>query len=273
MKDIRILLVDNHEVVRRGVRNMLGQEEDMEIVGDCSSAEEALPQMEILSPNVILMETKMPGMGGIEATRRLQQKRMPCNVIMLTPYENCLAEALEAGATGYLLEDIKCQELAQAIRKVYHGELVIDERLASTPQAAEGESEYLSPEGNGSDILVREAELTIPPPFDAARLLRFVYQVEDVLKATIEQEVGSWDKGTAITVVLRSATPLVDILARLGKMPDVEGVTEKPVAKYNPFSFSKKITTRPETVPKKELLVTLKQADTAKQFELACCSS
>ena len=62
MKDIRILLVDNHEVVRRGERNMLGQEEDMEIVGDCSSAEEALPQMEILSPNVILMETKMPGM-------------------------------------------------------------------------------------------------------------------------------------------------------------------------------------------------------------------
>ncbi len=84
MKEIRVLLVDDHEIVRRGVRGMLEQEEDIEIIGDCASAEEALLQTEIFSPNIVLMEAKMPGMGGIEATRRYCQKRMPCSVIMLT---------------------------------------------------------------------------------------------------------------------------------------------------------------------------------------------
>ena len=255
MKGIRILLVDNHEVVRCGVRSMLEQEEDMEIIGDYSSSEEALLQIETLLPNIILIDTKMPGIGGIEATRHFHQKRMPCNVIMLTPYENYLAEALEAGAAGYLLEDIERQELVQAIRKVYHGELVIDERLTST------------------DTMVREVELVIPPPADAAQLLRFICQVEEALEATIVQEVGSWKKGNAITIMLRSATPLVAILDKLGKMPDVEGVIEKPAAKYKPFSFPLKIIARPETYPRKELRVTLKQASPAKQLELAGHSS
>ena len=139
MKEIRVFLVDDQEIVRRGVRGMLEQEEDMEIVGDCSSAEEALLQAEILLPNIILMEVEMPGMGGIEATRRYYQKRLSCSVIMLTLCEDCLAEALEAGAIGYLLKDIKRQELAQAIRRVYNGELVVDERF--TLQGMEGGSE------------------------------------------------------------------------------------------------------------------------------------
>jgi len=269
MKGIRILLVDDHEVVRRGVRGMLEQEEDMEIVGDCSSAEEALFLTEVISPNIILMDAKVPDIGGIEATRHLRQKSMLCSVIILTVCEDYLAEALEAGAAGYLLEDIKSQELAQAIRRVYHGELVIDERLTSTLQAAEGESEYLPTEGNGSDTLIREAELIILPPFDAAQLLRFIYQVEEVLEAAIVQQVGSWDRDTAITILLRRAARPVDILDRLGKMPDVEEAREKPAAKYNSFGFSKKIIAKPGTRPKKELVVTLKQASPAKQLELA----
>jgi len=280
MRDIRILLINGQELIPRGVKGMLelqeelGQgmlemEEDMEIIGDYASAEEVLRQTEILSPNIVLMEAKMPGMDGIEVTRRLQQKWPPCKVIMLTWHEDCLAEALEAGVAGYLFKDIKCQELVQVIRRVSHGELVIDERLKSTPQVVEGESEYLPPEGDGSGILVKGAELVIPPPVDAARLLRFVYQVEKTLQATIVQQIGSWDRGTAIIILLRRVTPLVDILDRLGKMPDVEAVSEKPAAKYNSFSFSKKIIARPETHPRKELMVTLKQADTAKQLELA----
>jgi DNA-binding NarL/FixJ family response regulator len=260
MKGIRILLVDDGEIVRRGLRDMLEQEEDMEIVGDCSSAEEALPQAEILSPNIVLMEAKMPGIGGIEATRRLRQKRMPCNVIMLTLYEDCLADALQAGATGFLLKDIRYQELIQAIKRVYHGELVIDKRLTSTPQASERK---------GADMSVKEVELIIPLPIDAARLLRFIYQVEETLDATIVQQVGSWHKGTAITILLRRSTPLAAILDKLGKMPDVEVVRRKPTAKHILLSFPNKIIARPETHPRKELLVTLKQADTAKQSESA----
>lgn len=273
MNGIRILLVDNHELVRRGVRSMLEQEEDIEIVGDFSSAREALLQTETLSPNIILMEAKMPDISGIEATRRLRQKRTPCNVIMLTSYEDYLTEALEAGAAGYLLEDIKCQELTQAIRRVYHGELVIDERLASTPQAAQDEAAYLPSDGNDSDILVKEAELIIPPPFDPAQLLRFIYQVEEALEAIILQEIGSWNKGAAITILMRRITPLTVILNRLEKMPEVEDVMDTPAAKYKLFSFLRKTTARAETSLRKELMVTLKQADTDEQSESASYNS
>jgi len=267
MKEIRVLLVDNQEIVHRGVRGMLEQEEDMEIIGDCTSAEEALHQTETLSPNIILMEAKMSGMGGIEATRLYCQKRTHCSVIMLTLCEDCLAEALEAGAVGYLLKDIKRQELAQAIRRVYNGELVIDERF--TLQGVEGGSEYLPQGCDSSGTLVKEAELVILPPIDAARLLRFAYQVEGTLEATIVQQVGSWDKGTAITIQLRRVIPLVDILDRLGKMPDVEDVREKPAAKGNSFSFSQKLVAKLRIRPRKKFLVTLKQTSTAKQLESA----
>jgi len=267
MKEIRVLLVDDHEIVRRGVRGMLEQEEDMEVVGDCSSAEEALLQTGILLPSIILMEVEMPGMGGIEATRRYCQKRMPCSVIMLTSCEDCLTEALEAGAIGYLLKDIKRQELAQAIRRVYNGELVIDERF--TLQGVEGESECLPLGCDSSGTLVKEAELVILPPVDAARLLRFAYQVEEALEATIVQQVGSWDKGTAIIIQLRGVTPLVDILDRLGKMPDIEDVKEQPAAKHNSFGFPQKSIAKLRIRPRKKFLITLKQISPAKQLESA----
>lgn len=124
----------------------------------------------------------------------------------------------------------------------------------------EEESEYLPPESNGPDTLVKEAELVIPLPFDTARLLRFIFEVEEALDAIIIQQVGAWDKGTAITILLHRAAPLVNILDRLGKMPDVESVREEPGVKYKSSSFPKKTIANPETHPQKELLVILKQA-------------
>ena len=256
MKDIRVFLVDDQEIVRRGVRDMLEQEEDIEIVGDCASAEEASLQTEIFSPNIILMEVKMPGMGGIEGTRRYSQKKTPCGIIMLTLCEDSVAEAMEAGAVGYLLKDIKRHELAQAIRKVYNGELIVDERF--TLQGVEGGSEYLPLGCDSSGTLVKEAELVILPPVDAARLLRFAYQVEEALEATIVQQVGSWDKGTAITIQLRNVTSLVDILDKLEKMPDVEDERELPAAKHYLTGFPQKSIAKLRMLPIKKFLVTLK---------------
>lgn len=265
MKEIRVFLVDDHEIVRRGVRGMLEQEEDMEIVGDCSSIEEALLQTKILLPNIILMEIEMPGMGGIEAARRYYQRQTPCNVIMLTLREDCLAEALEAGAVGYLLKDIKRQELVRAIRRVYDGELVVDERFSL--QGVEGGSEYLPLGCDSSGTLVKETELIILPPIETVRLLRFAYQVEEALEAAIVQQVGSWDKGTAITIRLRRVTPLVDILDRLGKMPDVEEAEEQLATKHNSFGFPQKYIAKLRIRPRKKLLVTLKQTSPAKQLQ------
>ena len=257
MKDIRILLADDSELVRYGVRGMLEQEEDMEIVGDCSSAEDVLFLTEIVSPDVILMDAKISGIGAFEVTRRLHQKQTPCSVIILSLNEDYLDEALEAGVAGYLLGDINCQELAQAIRKAYHGQSVIDERPTLLSHDVDKEPEYPLPED-----MVRELELVIPPPFEAAQLLRFIDQVEEILGATIVQGIGSWKKGTTITIVPRNGTSLPDLLHRLAKIPEVEDVVEKPVAGHKSFSFSLKSVAEPETGFRKEFQVTLKQADT-----------
>jgi len=118
-KDIRILLVDDHEIVRRALRRMLEMEKDMEVVADCANAEEAFAEVEMLSPDIVLMDIKMPEVNGVLATRRLKKKKPACKIIMLTLYEEYLAESIKAGAEGYLLKDGKWAELTQAIRQVY----------------------------------------------------------------------------------------------------------------------------------------------------------
>ena len=121
MEAIRILLVDDHPVVRDGLRHMLEPEEDLQIVGEAANAEEALAQAEQLSPEIVLMDIKMPGVDGIELTRRMKEKQPSCNIIMLTLYDDYLTQAIEAGAVGYLLKDVKRDELIRAIQAVHQG--------------------------------------------------------------------------------------------------------------------------------------------------------
>ena len=121
MDTIRILLVDDHQVVREGLRHMLELEADLKVVGEAADAREALMQAESLSPNVVLMDIKMPGGDGIELTKEVKQKCPSCNIIMLTLYDEYLPQALEAGAVGYLLKDIKREELIRAVRAAYQG--------------------------------------------------------------------------------------------------------------------------------------------------------
>ena len=121
MDTIRILVVDDHQVVREGLRHMLELEADIEVVGEAGDAKETLTQVEALSPEIILMDIKMPGVDGIELTRQLKEKQPSCNIIMLTLYDEYLTEAIEAGAVGYLLKDVKREELVRAIRAVHQG--------------------------------------------------------------------------------------------------------------------------------------------------------
>ena len=118
METIRVLLVDDNQVVREGLGSMLQPEMDIQVVGEAANVEEALTQVDLLSPDVILMEIKMSGMNGIEGTRKLKEKYPSCNVIILTLYEDYLTQAIEAGAFGFLLKGIKREELAMAIRAV-----------------------------------------------------------------------------------------------------------------------------------------------------------
>jgi len=246
-KDIQILLVDDHQVVRDGLQHMLQYEEDMEVVGQSANAGEALSQVETISPNIVLMDIKMPGGDGIELTRQLLEKQPSCKVIMLTLYDEYLAEAMEAGAVGYLLKDVKRAELAQAIRQVHRGQVVISESITSKPQAeyykesaSEKAAEGLPQEYNGSSPLLEEVQMVIPPPVDANQLMSFVSRVEEMLQSRILQMVGSWQGGTAITIPLPKPAPLTNILDKLGEMAEVEIITEKPLTeKAEPSLFKK----------------------------------
>ncbi len=150
MDTIRILLVDDHQVVREGLRRMLELEADMEVVGEAAEAKEVHTQAELLSPDVILMDIKMPGVDGIELTRQLKEKQPSCNIIMLTLYDEYLTQAIEAGAVGYLLKDVRREELIRAIRAVHQGRSTISlslsrDRLAELAASAESKQRaYLS---------------------------------------------------------------------------------------------------------------------------------
>ena len=158
MSAIRVLLVDDHQVVREGLRRMLELEEDIRVVGEASNMDEALQLAELHSPDVVLMDIKMPGADGVETTRRLKGKHADCNIIMLTLYEEYITEAIRAGAVGYLLKDVKRAELSQAIRVAHQGQSPLD---ASLTRKLVGEFATMSKDKGeqGSDLSDRQAEI------------------------------------------------------------------------------------------------------------------
>ena len=238
-KDIRIVVVDDHQVVREGLRHLLEGEEDMKLVGQGANAEEALCQVETLSPNIVLMDIKMPGVNGIELTRQVKQKHPSCKVIMLTLYDEYLTQAMEAGAKGYLLKDIKREELAQAIRQVHRGEVVISECITSKLQFGYGERHSKKTE-EGSDTMVEEVQLVLTPPVEANQLMRFASRTEETLQSRVLRVVGSWQEGTVMTIVLNEAIALADIINKLENLPEVEAIGEKPLTgKISPKLFKK----------------------------------
>jgi NarL family two-component system response regulator LiaR len=130
---ITILIVDDHAVVRRGARAFLEAQPDFAVVGDVGSGGEAVLVASDLAPDVVLMDLVMPGMDGVQATRLVKQKSPCSQVIVLTSYheDEHIFPAIRAGALSYLLKDISLPDLADAIRKAAHGEVVMHPRIAA----------------------------------------------------------------------------------------------------------------------------------------------
>ena len=125
---IRVMLVDDHAVVRRGLRGFLELLKDMDVVGEAENGREAVAAAERLAPDVVLMDLLMPEMGGLEAIAAIKQAHPEIEVVAVTSFieEEKVTSALEAGASGYLLKDAEAEEVAQAIRAAYHGEVHLD---------------------------------------------------------------------------------------------------------------------------------------------------
>src|SRR5947208_8673278 len=130
---IRVLIVDDHALFRRGLTQVLQFEDGIEVVGEGEDGEDAITKAEELAPDVVLMDVRMPHVSGIDATRRLSDTLPTTKILMLTvsDEEDDLYEAIKAGANGYLLKEISVEEVAEAIRAVVQGQSLISPSMAS----------------------------------------------------------------------------------------------------------------------------------------------
>ncbi|WP_432122975.1 response regulator [Streptomyces sp. S1] len=177
---IRVLLADDQTLVRAGFRSLLGRAKNLAVVGEAASGEEALRQAAVLGPDVVLMDIRMPGMDGIEATRRILAERLTTRVIILTTFDTDehVFEALRAGASGFLTKEVEPAELRRAVEVVAAGDSLLSpgvtrrvvERFAHRPRptavldaltARENEVVRLVAEGLSNDEIA--AALVISP--------------------------------------------------------------------------------------------------------------
>lgn len=128
MSKIRVLLVDDHAVVRLGLTTLIDDEPNMQVVGEAGTAAEAVRAVERLRPDVVLMDVRIPGEGGIEATRQITSSFPQSRVVMLTSFadEDLVVRAIRAGASGYVLKQVGNEELVRAINAVARGEALVD---------------------------------------------------------------------------------------------------------------------------------------------------
>ncbi|HLI70822.1 MAG TPA: response regulator transcription factor [Ktedonobacteraceae bacterium] len=154
MTKTRIMIVDDHEVVRMGMRLLFETEDDFTVIGEASNGAEALAKVPVLDPQLILMDVRMEKMGGIEACREIKSQHPQVHILMLTSYSDndAVMASMLAGASGYLLKNLNRTELLRSVRLVASGQTLIDpavsqqamQRLTSAP---------------GSDLTDREREV------------------------------------------------------------------------------------------------------------------
>jgi len=130
---IRVVISDDHDLFRRGLKMVLEAEEDIEVVAEAANGQEAVARVEELAPDVVLMDLRMPRMGGIEATRLIRQLFPTTRIIVLTvsDEEDDIYGAVKAGANGYLLKEVSIEEVADAVRAVFAGQSLISPELAA----------------------------------------------------------------------------------------------------------------------------------------------
>lgn len=154
---IRVLLVDDHQVVRRGLRTFLEVQPDIEVVGEAGDGDEGVLRAQELNPDVILMDVKMPGTDGISALRKLREEGSKARVLVVTSFteQRTVVPALRAGAAGYVYKDVDPDALAGAIRSVHAGHVLLQPEVADTLLS----QEVPPGQGRGNALTEREREV------------------------------------------------------------------------------------------------------------------
>ena len=203
---MRVLIVDDHPVTRGGLRTALSTSDEVEIVGEASSGEEAVERVSELAPDVVFMDVRMPGMGGIEATRIIREDSPKTKVILFTVDESrqVISDAIQAGVSGYLLKDVSAQELVNAARLALEDKAVIHPSLTRAfieevqyvdrrPEAplSRRETEILQMVAYGSTTKEVAHDLGISPHTVKTHLER------------IFEKLGANDRAQAVAIAIR----------------------------------------------------------------------
>ena len=208
---MRILIVDDHPVTRDGLRAALSMADEVDVVGEATTGEEAIEMVSRLTPDVVFMDVRMPGIGGLEATKEIRRSNPESKVILFTVDESraAIADAIRAGVSGYLLKDVGVDELLQAARLAMEGKAVIHPALTRAfieevqyveqrPQTplSKRESEILQRVAYGATTKEVARELEISPHTVKTHLER------------IFEKLGANDRAQAVAIALRQG--LVD---------------------------------------------------------------
>lgn len=161
MNQIRLLIVDDHAVVRAGLRSVLAEENDFEVVAEAGSSEEAIIQVKNHAPDVVIMDIQLPGQSGLEACREITSQFSGTKVVMLTSYAggSFLDQAIRAGASGYVLKKVGNEELVRAIRAAYQGDIAMDAKTTSQVVSRLKKLESLVEENAFKELSQREMEI------------------------------------------------------------------------------------------------------------------
>ena len=208
MPSIRILIVDDHPVTREGLHSALDLEDGVEVVGESASGEEAVEVSTTLKPDIVFMDVRMPGMGGIEATKAIRQTSPDTRVILFTVDESraSISEAIQAGVSGYLLKDASAEELVKAARLAMEGKAVIHPQLTrafieevqfadkrpDVPALSAREKEILQKVAYGATTKEVAHDLGISPHTVKTHLER------------IFEKLGANDRAQAVAIAIRS---------------------------------------------------------------------
>lgn len=212
---IRVLVVDDHTILRQGLRALLEDFGDVQVIGDAQNGEEALARIGELEPDIILMDIMMPGMNGLEATRVIRQKYPQVRVLILTQYEDrqLVLSLLQAGAAGYVLKKALGTDLVRGLRAVYNGQTYLDPGVATmVVDAACGARD--GPAGPFEPLTSRECEI-----------LRYIAQgksnVEIAAVLSLSPNTVVWHRANLMSKLgMHKATDLVRYAVQNGFLGD-----------------------------------------------------
>lgn len=207
---IRLLIIDDHEMVREGLKAMLVAEPDFEIVGDAANAEQALELIERLRPDVVLLDIRLPGVSGIDLCSNVTSLYPQTAVIILTTFaeESLVAQCIQAGARGFIVKDIERFDLKRSIRAVARGEAVIDSKVAVAVLAQLRRAPQVSQEPSPEPLSTQQIVILrlIAQGLSSREIATQLYLSENTVKGYVQEilhRLGVKNRTEAVMVAVK----------------------------------------------------------------------